>query len=86
MGKNIYSKNYSSVLITNKAYISINSCSNDFKFCIILNLTKLHEPNNKNMDKTKPNQFKPNQTSLPLNTKFSAISYSIDLKFGMYAK
>ena len=54
--------------------------------CMLLNLTKLYEPNNKNMDKTKPNQSKPNQTSLLLNTKYSAISYPIELKFGMYDK
>ena len=35
---------------------------------------------------TKPNQTNPNQTSLPLNAKFSAISYPVELKFGIYAK
>ena len=84
--KEMYPQNCTGVQVTNKAYISINSCSNDFKFCMLLNLTKLYEPNNKNMDKTKPNQSKPNQTSLPLNAKYSAISYPIKLKFGMYDK
>ena len=28
----------------------------------------------------------PSLTSLPLNAKFSAISYLIELKFGIYAK
>ena len=37
-------------------------------------------------NQTKLNQSKPNQTRFPLNTKFSAISYPIELKFGMYAK
>ena len=33
-----------------------------------------------------PNQTKPNQTSLPLNAKFSAISHPIELKSCMYSK
>ena len=56
---------------------------------MLLNLTQLYEPNNTNMDKTQPNQTKPSkptQTSLSLIAKFSAISYPIELKFGMYAK
>ena len=61
--KEMYPQNCTGVQVTNKAYISINSCSNDFKFCMLLNLTKLYEPNNKNMEKNKPNQSKPNQFS-----------------------
>ena len=34
--------------------------------------------------KTKPIQTKPNLTSLTLDAKFSAISYPIELKFGVY--
>ena len=37
-------------------------------------------------NQTKPNQSKPNQTGLPLNAKFSVISYPIELKFAMYDK
>ena len=44
----------------------------------------------KHKNQTKPNHTKPiqNQTKtiFPLNVKFSAISYPIELKFGMYAK
>ena len=80
----MYPQNWTGVLVINKAYISINSCSNDFKFCMLLNLTKLYESNSKDVDKTKPNQSKPNQTSLPLNAKYSAISYPNEPNFGMY--
>ena len=37
-------------------------------------------------NQTKPYQSKPNQISLHLNAKLSAISYLIELKFGIYAK
>ena len=37
-------------------------------------------------NQTKLNKSKPNQTSLPLNAKFSAIYYPIELKIGMYTK
>ena len=39
-----------------------------------------------NPNQTKLNKSKPNQTSLPLNAKFSAIYYPIELKIGMYTK
>ena len=42
---------------------------------------KHQQPNQTNL-----NQPKPNQTRFSLNAKFSAISYPIELKFGMYAK
>merc|ERR1712208_140232 len=47
----------------------------------MLTKTSLMDCNIKNQ--TNLNQFKPNQTSFPLNTKFSAISYPIFIKIGM---
>ena len=50
------------------------------------NIKNQTKPNQTKPNQTTLNQLKPNQTLFPFNFKFSAISYPIELKLGMYAK